>query len=62
MNEQATARAIVISALLQHSRYKGDYRNFENPNHHIYQEAEQLMLWVNRSESVHFEQPQEQLF
>ena len=61
MNEQATARAIVISALLQHSRYKGDYRNFIDLDSKIYEEAEQLMRWVNRVEPVLFESPQEPL-
>ena len=61
MNEQAIARAIVISALLQHSRYKGDYRNFIALDSKIYEEAEQLMRWVNRVEPVLFESPQEPL-
>ena len=60
MNEQAQARAIVISALLQHSRYKGDDRNFMNLDSQIYQEADQIMQWVNNQTAVGvLERPQE---
>jgi len=46
MSEQTISRAIVIAALVQSSHHKcsTDYGDINSP---LYEEAEQIMRWVN---------------
>jgi hypothetical protein len=47
MSDQATARAIVLAALMGRARYSEPYSQILDLNDQIYKDADLIMTWVN---------------